>query len=80
MDLQNKEAGEVTPKSAKDADVKRLRVLWMGLGLYFLIMLNAVRYASRVPYQILIIGSLINAAIIVAIVVAIRRVNKRLKK
>ncbi len=66
--------------TSRKADIRRLRVLWIGLGMYFLIMLNALRYASLVPYQILIVGGLVNGMVIVAIVVAMRRVYRRVGK
>ena len=60
------------------ADIRRVRVLWIGLALYFLILLNALRYVHSVPYQALVLGGLVIAAIIIAIVVSMRRVYRRI--
>jgi hypothetical protein len=56
-----------------DADRRKLRVLWIGAGLYFLILLNGLRFFSQLPYQIVI-----NAMIFTAMFVNIRRVHKRI--
>lgn len=80
MDIEQKQSSEVSSSTSRASDRRRIRVLWIGLVLYFLIMLNALRYAYRVPYQILILGSLVNVAIILAIIVSIRRVYRRLAK
>jgi hypothetical protein len=61
----------------RKADGRRIRILWVGLGIYFLIMLNTLRFAYRVPYQVLVAGGLINLAIIAAIIVSMRRVYRR---
>ena len=51
----------------------RIRGLWTGLITYFLIFLNAIRYAHQVPYQIFVLGALLNATILTAFVLALRR-------
>jgi hypothetical protein len=61
-----------------DADRRKLRVLWVGAGLYFLIFLNGLRYFSQLPYQIVILGAALNAAIFTAIIVSLRKVYKRI--
>jgi len=63
----------VPAASSKDAVVRRRRVLWVGLVVYFLIMLNAFRYVYVVPYQAVIAGSIVNMAIIVCLVQALKR-------
>ena len=80
MEIEKKQTNDVESGTPRDADVRRIRVLWFGLGIYFLVMLNAFRFAYRVPYQILILGGLINFAIIVAIVVSLKRAYRRLRK
>lgn len=80
MNIEGNQANEVLTGSTRQADVRKIRVLWIGLGLYFLIMLNALRYTRGVPYQIFILGALMNIAIIVAIIISMRRVYKRLAK
>jgi hypothetical protein len=79
MSLENDGANQTSSAGRRQADVRRLRTLWIGLALYFLISLNGLRYVSRVPYPAAIAGELVNAAIIVTIFVAIRRVTKRLR-
>lgn len=80
MNTEGNQASEVSTASTRRADVRKIRVLWIGLGLYFLITLNALRYAREVPYQILILGALVNMAIVMAIIISMRRVYKRLAK
>lgn len=53
------------------SDNGRIRWLWIGLGTYFLIFLNAGRYIRVVPYQASIAGALINIGVITAFVVAL---------
>ena len=53
------------------SDNGRIRWLWIGLGTYFLIFLNAGRYIRVVPYQVSIAGALINIGVITAFVVAL---------
>ena len=67
-------------EEADRADKSRLRLLWIGLCLYFLIMINALRLAHQVPYQILLLGGLVNFAIIISIFVAINKVRKRIRE
>jgi hypothetical protein len=65
---------------SRESTVRRIRMLWAGLIVYFLIMLNAVRLAKEVPYQILILGGVINLAIIMTMVIALSRAYKTLRK
>jgi tetrahydromethanopterin S-methyltransferase subunit C len=74
------EHAESAARAKRKSDLRTLRVLWVGLIMYFLIMLNGLRLADKVPYQALILGSLVNAGIIISGIVAIRRVRKRLKE
>jgi hypothetical protein len=53
-------------------------VLWVGAGLYFLIFVNGLRYFAQLPYQIVILGTAINAMILTALIVTIRKVYKRI--
>ena len=46
QDTRNTELQE-----ANKADKSKLRVLWAGVCLYVLIMVNALRLAAQVPYQ-----------------------------
>ena len=61
-------------------NVRRARALWIGLVVYFLITLNAFQYAGRIPYQVFVIGALLNVAILLSFVVALTRVYKRVAK
>jgi hypothetical protein len=51
----------------------RIRLLWVGLVTYFLIFVNSARYLTSSPYQVVIVGSLINAGMITVFVVALRK-------
>ena len=79
LDSESRETTEMTPKSAREGDHRKVRVLWAVLIMYFLIMVNAFRYAYRVPYQILILASLVNAGIILSIIITMRRIYKRME-
>jgi len=76
MDNEKKDASTLPADSSRDAVVRRRRVLWVALVVYFLIMLNALRYVYVVPYQAVIAGSVVNMAIIVSLVLALRRTYK----
>ena len=75
QDTRNTELQE-----ANKADKSKLRVLWAGVCLYVLIMVNALRLAAQVPYQILILGGLVNIGVIVSFFVAINKVRKRMQE
>jgi len=62
-----------------DPDRRRIRLLWVGGALYFLILLNGLRYLSRVPLKIVILPIAINVAMIIAFIVAIKKVNKKIR-
>jgi hypothetical protein len=62
----------------RDQVVRRIRALWAGLAVYTLIMVNGFRLVYIVPYQAAIVGSLVNAAIVVTFVVTLKRAYKRL--
>ena len=78
MDIDGKDS--TAPKGeSRGTTVRRIRMLWAGLIVYFLIMLNAIRFARVVPYQILILGGVINLAIIMTMVIALSRAYKKLR-
>jgi hypothetical protein len=60
--------------SANDADRRRLRLLWIGGGTYFLILINGLRFFAEVPFQIVILGTVLNAMILTAFIVTISKV------
>jgi hypothetical protein len=64
--------------SANDADRRRLRLLWIGGGTYFLILINGLRFFAEVPFQIAILGTVVNAIILTTLIVTIRKVYKRI--
>jgi hypothetical protein len=65
--------------SATDADRRRIRMLSVGGGLYFLILLNGLRYFGHLPSQIVILGAALNGMIFTVFVVTIRKVHKRMR-
>ena len=65
--------------SATDADRRRIRILSVGGGLYFLILLNGLRYFGHLPYQIVILGAALNGMMFTVFVVTIRKVYKRMR-
>jgi hypothetical protein len=54
----------------------RLLALRCGAGLYILILANEIRYIGKLPLSILIVGTLLNGGILVAIIVALRRTQR----
>ncbi len=78
MDVEKRKAEENSSNPSRAADSRKMRVLWIGLVLYFLLLLNAVRYVYVLPYEVVVLGALLNFAIIVTIVVSMRRVYRRL--
>ena len=65
--------------SATDADRRQIRILWAGAGLYFLILLNGLRYFGQLPYQAVILGAVLNAMIFTVFIMTIRKVRKRIR-
>ena len=69
----------MTVRAMSKTDRRRLWALWGGAGLYFLILLNGLRYVGELPVLAIVFGTLLNGAIFTTFVVAIRRVYKRLE-
>jgi beta-lactamase regulating signal transducer with metallopeptidase domain len=61
----------------KKATNRKLLWLWSSLIVYLLFMFIAWRYALTVPYQVLALGGVINMAILLTFIFAIRRVYVR---
>ena len=78
--FEEKHDDRIRPKFRRETNPRRIRILWVGLGMYVLIALNAIRYVHRLPYSALAAGFLVNAAIIVTILVAIRRAYRGSEK
>jgi hypothetical protein len=70
---------DTTSKQKKDIERRRVRWYWIGLVTYSLILLNVVRIADMLPYQIFVLGALFNVAIITGVVVLLRRAYKKLQ-
>jgi hypothetical protein len=64
--------------AANDAERRRLRLLWIGAGTYFLILMNGLRFVPELPYQIAILGTAFNAIVLTVFIVEIRKVYKRI--
>src|SRR5450432_2051003 len=60
-------------------DRRQIRILWVGAGLYFLILLNGLRYWGQLPYQVVILGAALNAMILTMFIMTIRKVRKRIR-
>ena len=67
------------PPSGSGPDSRRLRVLWVILGLYFIVMMAGLFYAPRAPRQLVAIGGVVNMAILFAIVIPIVRIYRERK-
>ena len=77
---------ETQGRSAADivADRRRLKLLWMGAGLYFFIFLNGLRLGltntGELPLAAIVFGELLNGAILTTFIVTLREVYKRVKQ
>ena len=58
----------------------KVRWYWIGVVTYFLIWMNALRFAAVVPYQILVGGAILNTVIIIGFIVLLRRSYRRIKE
>ena len=63
---------------------RNLKWLWLGVGLYTLIFLNGLRLgfanAGEVPLVGVIVGEVINGAILTTLILALRRAYKRVQQ
>jgi hypothetical protein len=76
---ENQESMGETLKSTKDVERRRILWYWIGLGTYLLILLNVLRIASTLSYMILVLGAVVNLAVIVGIILLLRRAYQRLR-
>jgi hypothetical protein len=58
---------------------KKIRWYWIGVVTYFLILLNAGRFAYQVRYEVLIIGAILNAVMIIGFVLLLRKSYRRIR-
>jgi hypothetical protein len=71
--------------SASDIEVdrRRLKLLWMGAGIYSLIFINGIRLGfvntAELPLVAIICGELINGAILATFILSLRKVYKRVQ-
>lgn len=72
--------GDPEKDRARKRVQRRIRMLWIGFATYFLVFLNAVRLAPSVPYQVFVIGALLNIVIVVTIILFLRRAYKELNE
>jgi hypothetical protein len=90
--LRKKIAGDTPPqdlekqKSSADIEVDRgrLKLLWIGVGLYSFIFLNGLRLglanAGELPLVGIIFAELLNGAILATFILTLRRVYKRIQQ
>src|SRR5438874_1040282 len=69
--------GEAKMTDPQKADQSKLQLLWLGLGIYVLLMLFGLQFALTLPYPILGLAGLLNMAILFAFIFGIRRVYLR---
>lgn len=77
MEAQGANDNQSAREVAIRTDRQRLRTLCVGFGLYFLLMLYAIGYATRIPGQFLALAGLVNMGIIISFLVAINTLRKR---
>jgi hypothetical protein len=63
----------VTTEVTTHAKPRNVRALWTAAGLYFCAMVIAVQYATKLPYQLLALGAVLNMAIVLTFVVKLRK-------
>ncbi len=67
-----------------DDDRRRLKLLWIGTGLYSLIFLNGLRLglenAGELPLAAIIFAELLNGAILATFILTLRKVYKRIQQ
>jgi len=76
------QVSETQSQQSIDSDRRRLKGLWIGVGLYSLIFLNGIRlgfaYAGKLPLVTIILGEALNGAILATFIVTLRKVQKRI--
>jgi hypothetical protein len=80
VSLQENEGSAEQSNSPIRRDNLTIRLLWIGLAIYIVIVFNSVRYVRTVPYYALVSGSLINLATIFSFIYALGRNYKRRTK
>jgi hypothetical protein len=79
--LRKKIVGDTLPQ---DLDRRKLKWLWTGAGLSFLIFLNGVRLGlenkGEVPLASIIVGEVLNGAILLAFILTLRKVYKSVQQ
>jgi hypothetical protein len=91
--LRKKIVGDTAPQdlekqrhSAADIEVdrRRLKLLWIGAGLYSLIFLNGLRLglanAGELPLAGIVFAELLNGAILTTFILTLRKVYKRVQQ
>lgn len=72
------------PQQGVIADERRLKLLWIGTGTYSLIFLNGLRlgftYANSMPLAVLVLGELLNGAILATFIFELRKVQKNIRQ
>lgn len=56
-----------------DRNRRRIRVIWTAAVLYFVVMVVAIPHAMKLPYQIFLLCAVLNWVVIIAFIVALRR-------
>jgi hypothetical protein len=73
--MQNDEDNlKTSPSSTPKNSLLRLRALWVGAVLYFLIVVNSFSYAYILPYQIVALAAIFNLVFMFTFIYAIRRI------
>jgi hypothetical protein len=76
VNQKNRDVARQLIEKPERARRRRRSWLWIGLGIYLITMLNALRYTHRVPYQVFILGALMNLVIIATFIIALTRAYK----
>ena len=78
MKLQDNGGEKMNTDPPRRLKLRRIRLLWIGMATYSLILLNSVRYLHSFAYQILLIGALINGGILLTFILELRKAYRKL--
>jgi uncharacterized integral membrane protein len=80
MSTQREEEHNESSKPWIRRDTVRIRLLWVGLITFCLILLNDVRYVKSSPLYVVVLGFLINGGLILVFVFELRKLYRRLRE
>jgi hypothetical protein len=76
------EVNPAAPTPVAEIDRKRIRVLWIAVSVYLVAFVFAIQFVGRATYHVLLIGGLLNIAVLSTFIALLRReyLNPRRRK